>query len=227
MRRSIGLGLALLLAPIVGCSDGSDKYPGEERSAERSIERAEEAGADKHSKLALGNAKRSLNEAREEEKTAAKDQEEAQKELDGLRYKTENAKRKVADRDARLRAEQKIHEELVAEQTKLERRRDELVRAGASEPEIRTSVGSELAISTKRVASEDAYVAVLGQSLRIAQLEKSSVDKEEEMAKNKLAMAHDRYELARAQYERSEELSKLAEAESYEVRRQRMEQGQP
>lgn len=207
------LGLA-----IVGCSS-SRHFPEERSEAEQAIDRATEAGADKHSKLTLESARDTLAHAQQAEDEAHHDKGEARDQLHAAQARLERSTQRLELKHRALEDEldQKKVQQLALD--RLGERRDELRKKGLAEDEIARLTDVETAFANLKLRSIDATLASIEKEIELLELEKKDAQLDIDAANARLATADQRLETARLLFLRAQQQAKVAEAEAVDVKR--------
>jgi hypothetical protein len=219
VSRPVVIVTVLLLA-AAGCRS-SERYPAEEKSAEKAVDQARDAGADEHSTESLAEARKALDEARAAEEAATKDELAARDEIGKSEAALRDANAKLdAKRAAEERARTKRDGSAVAVDRQ-EQRRADLQAKGMSDAELSQTVDADLAVARARLKSDDATLATLADGVTLREVEKNEIEEEKRLAEARLDTAEKRLQLARSLYGRAQDQAKLAEAESLDARRAR------
>jgi hypothetical protein len=212
--RALSLSLVLLAA---GCA--SKHFPEESNGAQHAIDRAEDAGADKHSRAMIDSARATNERAKKAEAEAINDRKVADEALRDAEKRFVRSNRRLEQvRDLRVRQE----DEHRAQERALERLRErdnELHAKGVSEEDVRKLLEPQVALTRTRIQSIEATQASLEKEAELSDLEHKDAQLTVAAAKARLETADRRLEVSRALFDRAAVQAKLAEKESLDARR--------
>ena len=210
--------LLVLVLVLAGCAS-SRHFPEESRDAEQAIDRAEDAGADEHSRIMLAQARDTLDSARRAEDDAIKDKHAARDQLHAARARLERAQQRL---DIRARQKEEAGDERKAQlgaKDRIRDRQEELRRKGVAEGEIAKLTDTDATLATVRLRSIDATLASFDKEIELLELEKKDAQLDIDAANARLATADQRLQVARLLFQRAQEQAKVAEAESLDAQR--------
>ncbi|HVY61798.1 MAG TPA: hypothetical protein VHF22_09105 [Planctomycetota bacterium] len=213
-RWMIGLGALAMVAG--GCQ--TSKFV-EADAARRTIDRAQDAGADLDDYPALRTAKQSVDFAANAEKLALNDLDDARKDLDKAMQRESDAKRRHSMKDSELA---QVEGALKAAQERADKatgRVNELRNAGLTDDEVQNSAGANQAIANLTVKSLESSRATLRKQIELSDLEVQDAQISVKAAQARLDSADQRLRVARALYQNAEQQAKVAEAEALQAKR--------
>ena len=208
----------VLLAVMAGCTS-SRHFPEDSSDAEHAIERAEDAGAGEHSKMALVQARDTLERARRAEDDATHDKQAAREQLHAAKRRAERAEQRL---ELRRRRRGEFQDEKRVQEMAIERvkeRQSDLRAKGLSDEEVTRLTDMEQSFARIRLRGIDAELATVEKELELLELEKKDAHLDVDAASARLATADQRLVVSRALFQRAQEQARLAEAESLDARR--------
>lgn len=227
MKSSRWTGALCAALAATGCSS-SDRYPSEEREAERAVAHAKEAGAGSSSRPSVAGAQKAIDEARAAEVAALRDDKEARAQLDKANKRGPEVERRLATRKSERRAAEMDRLDHLVNQDAQVQRRDDLLFKGATPAELKQTVDPDLAVTKARVRRSDAMIETLTQQIALDELERAEVDRAKQFAEARMSTAQQRLKVARSLYESAQQQARLAESESLDAKRAELrESGSP
>ena len=212
-RWVLTLGLAVAAG---GCT--TSRFV-EADNARRTIDQAQDAGADLDEYPALRIAKQSIDFAATAEKLALNDLDQSRKDLDAATKRQTDATRRKRQKEAGLA---EVEGALQAAQARLDgtnSRANELRNSGLTDEEVTNAAGANQAIDRLRVKGLESSRSTLRKQIELSDLEVQDAEIGVKAAQARLESADQRLRVARALYQNAEQQAKVAEAEALQSKR--------